>query len=137
MTRLTKKDYLNMIATVIENSEVENKEELQKFISHELELLAKKSSKTTKTKNQKENEVLVEVLYNELATIGEAVTITELQEKSSELAEYSNQKLSALMKKLVDSGRVTKEVIKKKSYFSVPTEVEEDNSQFLPREVTE
>ena len=137
MTRLTKKDYLNMIATVIENSEVENKEELQKFISHELELLAKKSSKTTKTKNQKENEVLVEVLYNELATIGEAVTITELQEKSSELADYSNQKLSALMKKLVDSGRVTKEVNKKKSYFSVPTEVEEDNSQFLPREVTE
>ena len=32
---------------------------------------------------------------------------------------FSNQKLSALLKKLVDAGRVIKTVDKKKSYFSV------------------
>ena len=35
------------------------------------------------------------------------------------MAEYSNQKLSALMKKLVESGRVAKTTDKKKSYFSI------------------
>ena len=35
------------------------------------------------------------------------------------MAEYSNQKLSALLKKLVEAGKVTKVVDKKKSYFSL------------------
>lgn len=126
--KMTKKDYFNIIATIVANSQVENKEDIQAFISHELELLAKKSSKSGQTKTQKENEVLIEKVFNALVEVGSAVTITELQSANAEMGEFSNQKLSALMKKLVDAERVVKTVDKKKSYFSVPTtdEVAED-----------
>ena len=52
-----------------------------------------------------------------LGVIGKFVTITELQEQNEEMANYSNQKLSALLKQLVDSNVVARQVDKKKAYF--------------------
>ena len=57
-------------------------------------------------------------IINELVRLGKS-TISDIQKNSEELAEYSNQKLSALVKQLVDNGEVTKTVDKKKSYFEV------------------
>lgn len=121
MTKLTKKDYFKMVAVVIENSNVENKAELQNFISHELELLEKKSANrgTTETAKTKENNAIIEIIYSALIKLNRPVTITELQAEVAELADYTNQKLSALMKKLVDSNKVEKIVDKKKSYFKI------------------
>lgn len=121
MTKLTKKDYFKMVASVIENSNVENKAELQGFISHELELLEKKSANrgTTETAKTKENNAIIEVIYNALIKLDRPVTITELQIEVAELTDYTNQKISALMKKLVDSNKVVKVVDKKKSYFKI------------------
>lgn len=42
-----------------------------------------------------------------------------MQKSNAELAEYSNQKISAIIRKLVESAQVIKTVEKKKSYFSV------------------
>ena len=61
----------------------------------------------------------METIKAELTRIDRSVTITELQKESETLAEYSNQKLSAMLKKLVDNGEVTKIVDKKKSFFKV------------------
>ncbi len=120
MTKLTKKDYFKMVASVIEKSNVENKAELQGFISHEIELLEKKAqSRGTDNAKTRENNEIVEKIYNALAEINRAVTITELQAEIPEFGEYTNQKISALMKKLVDSNRVVKVVDKKKSYFKI------------------
>ena len=69
-------------------------------------------------------------MFEALETVGKAVTITELQTEVAEMSEYSNQKLSAMLKKLVDCGRVTKTMDKKKSYFSIPvTEVEDGEGE--------
>lgn len=121
MTKLTKKDYFKMLAEVVENSSIENKVELQGFISHEVELLDRKSANrgTTETAKTKENNAIIEKIYNALAGLNRAVTITELQAEVAELADYTNQKISALMKKLVDSNKVVKVVDKKKSYFKI------------------
>ena len=120
MTKLTKKDYFKMVSVVIENSNVDNKAELQSFISHEIELLEKKAqSRGTDNAKTRENNEIVEKIYNALAEINRAVTITELQAEIPEFGEYTNQKISALMKKLVDTGRVVKIVDKKKSYFKI------------------
>lgn len=92
--------------------------ELVAFVDHELELLDKKAN----SKNSKVNEEhtqLMETIKAELTRIGRSVTITELQKESEALADYSNQKLSAMLKKLVDNGEVTKMVDKKKSYFLI------------------
>lgn len=89
------------------------------FVNHEIELLDRKHSKTSQTKTQKENELIKESIVKVLTEIDRPVTITELQNESAEMEVYSNQKLSALLKQLVQSGIVTKTIDKKKSYFSV------------------
>lgn len=96
-----------------------DREDLVAFIDHELELLDKKASASGNSKTQKENLEIIERLYSELSNIGEAVTISDFQKRSEYAGTLSNQKISALFKKLVDNGRVIKTVDKKKSYFSV------------------
>lgn len=117
--KMTKKEWFAVLASVVEASEMENKTEALAFINHEVELLEKKSAKSDQTKTQKENVEVMEKIKSALGEVGKAVTITELQAASAEMAEYSNQKLSALLKKLVESGEVVKTTEKKKSYFSL------------------
>lgn len=120
--KMTKKDYFNQLLAI---KEVSANEDLVGFINHEIELLAKKSGKSGQTKTQKENEAILKTIVECLATDRTPMTITELQGAYTELADFSNQKLSALMKKLVDNGTVTKTVDKKKSYFVLADKVEE------------
>ena len=118
--KITKKEMFKMVANVVENSEVANKTEMLDFIAHEIELLEKKNSKSGQTKTQKENEILVEQLFSALSEFNKPITISEfMKESTHEVSTLSNQKLSALMKKLVDAKRVVKTIEKKKSYFSV------------------
>ena len=121
MTKLTKKDYFKMVAVAIENSNVENKAELQNFISHEIESLDKKAQakSTAETAKQKENNELMQVIYEVLADNGNAMTITEIQAEDTRLAELSNQRISALLKKLKDDEKIVRTELKKKAYFKV------------------
>ena len=108
----TKKDLFLEVREVVAGNE-----ELVAFIDHELELLNKKTS-TKSTKVNEEQVALMEKIVNALNEIGRSVTISELQKENAEMAEYSNQKLSAMLKKLVDNKQVTKIVDKKKGYFT-------------------
>lgn len=89
------------------------------YAKHEIELLDNKKASNTKSKTQIENEGLKEVIVKTLTDLAKFVTITELQNANSELAELSNQKVSALLKQLVDSQVIRKEIDKKKAYFGV------------------
>jgi len=108
----TKRDLFLEVREVVAGNE-----ELVAFVDHELELLDKKAS-TKSTKVNDEQVALMEKIVNALNEIGRSVTISELQKENAEMAEYSNQKLSAMLKKLVDNKQVTKIVDKKKSYFT-------------------
>ena len=112
--KMTKKEYFEILKGI-----VADRQDLVDFIDHEIELLTRKASKSGQTKTQKENETIMERIVVALTEIGRPVTITELQNANEEMAEYSNQKLSALLKKLVDNNAIVKTVDKKKSYFSV------------------
>ena len=86
------------------------------------------------TATQKENEKIMATILTELATIGTPVTITDLLARSSNLP-YTNQKISALMKKMVrteenPSGQVARVVDKKKTYFSLIEEQEKGGKPF-------
>lgn len=120
--------YFNENDVVIPKTAINGEGELQNditskdvinFVNHEIELLDRKHSKTSQTKTQKENELIKESIVKALTEIDRPVTITELQNESAEMANYSNQKLSALLKQLVQDNIVTKAIDKKKSYFSV------------------
>ena len=109
----TKREFFGEIREIVKENT-----ELVEFIDHELELLDKKTS-TKSTKVNTEQVELMEKIVNALNEIGRGVTISELQKENAEMAEYSNQKLSAMLKKLVDNKQVTKMIDKKKSYFMV------------------
>lgn len=109
----TKREFFGEIREIVKENT-----ELVEFIDHELELLDKKSSAKS-TKVNTEQVELMDKIVNALNKIGRSVTISELQKENAEMAEYSNQKLSAMLKKLVDNKQVTKMIDKKKSYFMV------------------
>ena len=109
----TKREFFGEIKEIVKGNA-----ELVAFIDHELELLDKKTNAKS-TKVNTEQVELMEKIVNALNEIGRSVTISELQKENAEMAKYSNQKLSAMLKKLVDNKQVTKMVDKKKSYFMV------------------
>ena len=120
--KTTKKDYFYALRALVEHTEnVSDKNALISFIDNELALLAKKanSAKSKPSKAQAENDTIKNLIVTALAKSDTALTITEFQTKFEIFAEYSNQKMSALFKQLVDSGMVEKTVIKKKSYFAI------------------
>ena len=113
--KMTKKEMFALIM-----GEVAHNEEMVAFLKHEIELLEKKrgSADSKKVVTQAKEEQLVKTV---LATLGRKVTVTEMLNASAELlAELkTNQKASAVLKRLVDKGEVVKTVEKKVSYFSV------------------
>ena len=112
--KMIKKDYYEMIKKACADNL-----EIVKFCDHELELLNRKSSKSTLTKTQVENEKIKTEIVNALTEIAKPVTITELQELNEGMAQYSNQKLSALLRALTKEGVTVRTEDKKKAYFSV------------------
>ena len=118
-TKMTKRDYFNAILTVLATVEDTDVSGLTAFVNHEIELLENKRSTAKPTKTQTENLAVKETIVSVLKEIGKPVTITEMQKFSAELAEFSCQKLSALLKQLVENDKtVTKVTEKKKTYFS-------------------
>ena len=116
--KMTKKETINLLIDVlVGNKEVEDMQIFVDFLIHERELLEKKSSNSGQTKTQKENEVIKDKIVETLKTIGQYATITDIQNANAELSEYSNQKISALLKQLFDSKIIEKMIDKKKAYF--------------------
>ena len=115
--KVTKKEMFAKLYTLVENSTVDNKTDLLGFIDHEVELLNKKSSKVTLTATQKANLEVIEVIKEVLEDKPNS-TVSELI-KDERLSAYTNQKISALLKKLIDGGEVVKSTDKKVSRFAL------------------
>ena len=117
--KMTKKEMYNLIATLnADNTEI------VEFCKHEIELLDRKKSNGN-AKANKQVADNVELVYNALATYGKPATAsdliahTDLTALANENEIVSTQRVSAYLKKLVDSGRVAKFTDKKKTYFSI------------------
>ena len=120
---MTKKEILNLIVTALgenRNFTSEETEAIIAYATNEISLLDKKAekAKTQKSKTQKENEVIKAQLLEYLNSLDSGVTITDIIKGCDTFSEFSTQKLSALLKQLVDSEEVVKTVDKKKSYFA-------------------
>ena len=88
------------------------------YLENELALLDKKAQNKKATKTQEQNVGIKATILEVLATIGSG-TVTEIQNGNEELSALSNQKVSALVRQLVESGEVVKTTDKKKSIFSL------------------
>lgn len=90
------------------------------FIDHELELLAKKNASTGERKptaTQKANEGIKDVIVDVLGANGGQMTVTEIVKTID--GDFTNQKISALLRQLIADGKVEKVVDKRKSFFKI------------------
>lgn len=117
--KMTKKEMFTLIATLnASNTEIVD------FCNHEIELLDNKKSNGNKKANEKVAKE-IEIVYNALVSVGRAVSASELIAETdltaleNESGVVSTQKVSAMLKKLVESGKVEKYTDKKKTYFKV------------------
>ena len=104
-TKLTKRDHFNTLLSI---TEVAENPVLVAFIEHELELLDKKNVADRKpTAVQVANEgiksEILECMANEPNRL---FTISEMQKVFPCCAELSNQRVSALVRQLVNDGKV-------------------------------
>ena len=111
--KLTKKDYFNSLLTL---TEVKANPDLVAFINHELELLAKKNGTDKKpTAQQIANEALKAAILKGMEE-GKLYTITELMKAIPELADLTNQRVSALVRQMLGSS-IERIEDKRKAYF--------------------
>ena len=112
MEKLTKRDYFNRILSYAHDEDKD-------FILHELDLLAKKNERKSSKPSAKQlaNAELMNVIYNAMED-GKSYTVTELHKAIPELAEFSGNKVSALVRGLRLDGRVVRTEVKGKAYFT-------------------
>ena len=115
--KMTKRDYFNELLNI---GEVKENKAMVDFINHELELLEKKnaSKSSTETKTQKENAGIKENLLNEMVS-GKKYTISDMQKELVCCKELTNQKISALVRQLMESGDLKRTEEKRKAYFEL------------------
>ena len=96
---------------------VKDNAELVAFIDHEVELLNKKNNAPKKpTEKQVENEKLKDVILAEMGD--KTMTVTEMQTNISALADLSNQRVTAIVRQLVEDNSLIRTVVKRKAYFT-------------------
>ena len=117
---MTKKEMFTALIPVVENSTVENKEELIEGLNHEIELLNNKANSPRKpTAVQVENEALKAEIVTYLTAENSTKCIKELQEGIPALANLSNQRITHLLTALVNDETLIKEYVKKIPYYAI------------------
>lgn len=117
--KVTKRERFEQIKALVGDNA-----ELVAFIDHEIELLAKKNSRSGKpTARQVENEKIKTSIMTVLEC-GKPLTVTQIMTELND-SSLSNQRVSALLTQLKDSGEVVRTVEKKVAYYSIKEESDE------------
>lgn len=116
MTKMEKFAVLAKLPAVQENPM------LSEFVAHEMELLAKKNMGEKKPTAQQTANAGIQTAILEGLNVGEKYTITDIIKTIPECADLTNQRVSALVRQLVDAGKVVRIEDKRKAYFSLPAE---------------
>ena len=120
--KMTRVEMFNAIKAV---PQVADNQEMVDFIDKQIAQLAKRKSAESKT--QKENKALMEVVVDAMAVLNKPATATQIMKSDAYLSELSLPKVSALLKKLIEEGRVERTIEKKIALFSlVENEAEEE-----------
>ena len=121
-TKMTQRDYFNEIIALAKANE---RDDLVEFAEGRIAILDKKKNSSKMTKTQEENIAIKAILAEVVGTFAEGATVSEILKSDDRLADFSNQKVSALLRQLVDEGKVVKTTDKKKSIFSIAEVVAE------------
>lgn len=111
-TKTTKREYINRILTYVHDED-------KPYLLNELALLDKKS---TAEKKPTAMQVANEGIKAEIAegmTANTLYTVTDIQKGIPACAELSNQRVSALLRQMVEAGVIVRTEDKRKAYFSL------------------
>ena len=115
--KITKREVIN---TMLADEIIASNEMYASYLRNELELLNKKAEKKATSKNAEENEKYKTIILAILGGADKGMTVTEIQKKDSELGELSNQRVSAILKKMVEEDKtVTKATESRKTVFRI------------------
>ena len=115
--RMTKAQKFQMLADL---PAVKADPKQSEFIAHEMELLAKKNTADKKpTAQQEANAVIKQNVLTVLAD-GKKRTVSELLKMVPDLPDtMTNQRMSALVRQMVDAGQVVRSEDKRKAFFAI------------------
>ena len=112
--KMTRVEMFNAIKAI---PQVADNQEMVDFIDKQIAQLAKRKSAESKT--QKENKALMEVVIDAMEVLNKPATATQIMKSDASLSELSLPKVSALLKKLIEDGRVERTIEKKIALFSL------------------
>lgn len=114
--KMTQRDYFAEIRAILD---AQGKTELVEFVDSRVAQLDKKNKGEKKpTAVQIANEGIKAAIAEGMES-GVLYTVTDIQKSVAECAELSNQRVSALLRQMVEAGIVTRTEDKRKAYFSL------------------
>ena len=119
--KITKREVVTMM---LADENIKQNDMFVAYLENELALLTKKAENKKATKNQTENAEIKEVILEVLAKMSNGGRATDIMNavKSVDAEKYAtltNQRVSAILKQMVEEGTVVKTVDKKVSTFSL------------------
>ena len=127
-TKKTRKEYF---AEILSLTQIQENDELKKFIEKQIEQLEKRTSSKKPTATQLANEEFKKKILEFFNSQEERVAIiSEMISEIPEFEGFSNQRVASLLTKLVNEGKLKKEIVKRKAYFMLPeTEMKEEEEE--------
>ena len=128
MKKMNMVEKFGAIKAMLNGEKVENFSlaDAMEFLNGRIDQVNKKNAsgngERKPTKTQIENEGVKAVILNALSTIGKPATIVNIQKSCAELADLSNQKISALLTQLVKAEMVVRTEVKGKAHFAPKVE---------------
>lgn len=127
--KFTKTELFNRLSAIVSSASIEDteKDRLVNFIAHEVELIAKKRASKTETPQERNNTTTMELILEALTDKTSGMTITELTKVPNIAAIEGNSthRISALVTKLKNAGKVTRVEVKGVAFFFLATEEED------------
>lgn len=114
--KMTQRDFFNEAIKVFE---VAGRPDLIEMAEARIALLDKKSANRKPTKVQTENEALKVAVAEVLGTAEAPMTVSAVIKSDDRFEGMTPQKVSALLKQMVDAGAVVKTVEKRVSLFAL------------------
>lgn len=120
----TNKDFFNEVIAISGANK-----ELAEWAAKQIKALEKKAENRKPTKEQVANIGLKADILETLKAINKPATVSELLATGRFEATITNQKLTSLLTQMVKTKEVVRETDKKKAFYSVPSEDENEESE--------
>ena len=114
---MEKMTYVKALDAAIATLSADQSEVKEKLEALKASIAKKNSAERKPTATQTANEGYKEAILDALE-VGKGYTITDLLKTVPSIADLTNQRVSAIVRQMVESGDLQREEIKRKAYFS-------------------